>query len=152
MNRIIVKRVTTLLLATFLIFSIVFTMDEGFPLELFSKYYVSFDDGVTYNLIEGSKIIAFDEYADAISSKNVGYGYNGTRLIEENAPKDSLMILRFSNVFGNMRYGTDKYYYIVENEGNYTAYPSVNGDPNKVFVIKDDVSDLTFQLYQSMTA
>lgn len=118
------------------------SMVKGNPASLLDEYYVSFDNGKTERRLTDKEASLYDKLYGTISLDYVYAGYDPIRVP---APENCIMVLRYHNPLGTIRYGCDHKMYI---ENQFEIYISTPQDTKVVFIADKRYSDLAKEIYE----
>ncbi|MBR5265196.1 MAG: hypothetical protein IKV63_01120 [Clostridia bacterium] len=151
------KRFITLLLATLLIFALVYVIrGDMLPIYAFNRYKVSFDNGETWRQMDETEEAAFDEFHSYVSfnctlvpNEIKVNGQTQYLYVKSPAPDDSIMVVDRANIID---YRQDARYYITENEGKYELFLCREYHNKKpyVYTIIEDFSPQIEELYAKL--
>lgn len=123
------------------------SMVKGNPAILLDEYYVSFDNGKTERRLNDEEASLYGKLSGAVCLDFVYDGYDAVRVP---APENCIMVLRYHNPVGTMRYGQDDKIYITDIGNRFEIYFSTPQDINMVFIADEGYSDLAKEIYESL--
>ena len=151
------KRFITLLLATLLIFALVYVIrGDMLPIYALNRYKVSFNNGETWRQMDETEEAAFDEFHSYVSfnctlsanevkvNGRIQYNY-----VQSPAPDNCIMVVDRFNVID---YHQDARYYISGSDGKYELFLCREYHNKKpyVYTIIEDFSPQIEELYTKL--